>query len=320
MKTALITGITGQDGSYLAEFLLEKEYQVIGMLRYHSQAMASANLGQIKDKIHFVYGDMLDQINLSTILEHFRPDEIYNLAAPSYGPLSWDMPEYAVNVIGLGTIRLLEAMVEKCPQARFYQASSSEMFGLTNIVPQNEKTPLRPRYPYAFAKTMAHHAVSSYRQERNMYAVSGIAYNHESPRRPEWFVTRKITKTAAWIKAELMDKIQLGNLDVQRDWGYAGDYVKAMWLSLQQNEPDDYVIATGSPHTIRDILIIAFEYLDLDWQDYYEIDLQYMRSSEPHILVGDSSKIRDLGWQPEVGFKEMIEIMVEADAQEIGIK
>jgi GDPmannose 4,6-dehydratase len=312
-KSALIIGISGQDGSYLAEYLLAKGYNVFGLLRYHSGGQVPANIKGIEDKIKLVYGDVLDPINLATILEHFKPEEIYNLAGPSYGPLSWDMPTCALDVIGLGPVRIMEAIIEKCPKARFYQASSSEMFGLPDHSPQTEKTPLRPTYPYAIGKTMAHHAVGAYRKERGLYAVSGISYNHESPRRPEWFVTRKITRAAARISKGLQDKISLGNITVERDWHYAGDCVRAMWLALQQDSPTDYIISSGEARTIENILEIAFVYVGLDWRDYYEVDPRFVRAGEPHKLVGVNSKIRSLGWGPKVNFRNMIEIMVQAD-------
>jgi len=317
---ALITGITGQDGSYLAELLLSKGYEVFGIIRRSS----SFNTGRIdpiyKDPhvpdahLHLVYGDLNDASSLNRILRTIRPDEIYNLGAQSHVRVSFDIPEYTAEVTGVGTVRLLEAIRESGLRPKFYQASSSEMFGKVREIPQRETTPFYPRSPYGAAKVYAYWITVNYREAYNLFAVNGILFNHESPRRGETFVSRKITKAAAMIKLGLKDELYLGNLDAKRDWGFAGDYVQAMWLMLQQREPDDYVIATGETHTVRELLDLAFGYLGLDWQKYVKIDPRYYRPTEVDLLVGDASRAkRILDWEPKVSFKELITMMVESD-------
>lgn len=321
-RKALITGITGQDGSFLAELLLAKDYEVYGIVRRSS----SFNRGRI-DHLHqvsetsglrLVYGDMNDSSSLNKTLRTVKPDEIYNLAAQSHVQVSFDIPEYTGEVTALGTLRLLEAIRESGISPRFYQASSSEIFGNTTEIPQRETTPFRPRSPYAISKLFAYWTTVNYRESYNIFAVNGILFNHESERRGENFVSRKITKSAARIKLGLQDKLLLGNLDARRDWGYAKDYVEAMWLMLQQDEPDDYVIATGESHSVRDLLDVCFTHLGLDWHDYVEINPHYFRPSEVDHLMGDSSKAaRELGWRPKVSFAELIRLMVEADLADI---
>jgi GDPmannose 4,6-dehydratase len=319
MKKALITGITGQDGSYLAELLLEKGYQVWGVIRRSS----SFHTGRIdhlyKDphenpQLRLVYGDLTDGGNLSTIVNDIKPDEIYNLGAQSHVRVSFDQPIYTVNVDALGTLRLLEAVRKMKNQPRFYQASSSEMYGKVVETPQTEKTPFYPRSPYGCAKVYSFWQTVNYREAYGLFACNGILFNHESPRRGETFVTRKITRAATRIKLGLQDKVYLGNLDAKRDWGFAGDYVESMWLMVQQAEPEDFVIATGQTHSVREFLDEVFGYLDLDWQKYVEIDPRYFRPTEVDILQGDSSKARKvLKWEPKVTFKELARLMVDAD-------
>jgi len=319
MKRALITGITGQDGSYLAEFLLQKGYQVWGIVRRSS----SFHTGRIdhlyKDpheqpQLRLVYGDLTDGNNLYSIISEIEPDEVYNLGAQSHVRVSFDMPIYTVNTDALGTLRLLEAIRKSKKKPRFYQASSSEMFGKAAEVPQNEKTPFHPRSPYACAKVYSFWQTVNYREAYRLFACNGILFNHESPRRGETFVTRKITRAATRIKLGLQDKLYLGNLDARRDWGFAGDYVEAMWLMLQQDEPDDYVIATGQSHTVREFVEAVFGYLDLDWRQYVQIDPHYFRPSEVDVLEGDASKARKvLGWEPRVKFDELVRMMTDAD-------
>jgi len=321
MKTALITGITGQDGSYLAEFLLAKGYTVYGIIRRSS----SFNTGRInhiyKDphephaEMRLVYGDLNDGSSLNRIIRTTQPDEIYHLGAQSHVRVSFDVPEYTGEITGLGTVRLLEAIRETGVRTRFYQASSSEMFG--NMPgPLNEQTPFQPRSPYAAAKVYAYWITVNYREGYNLFACNGILFNHESPRRGETFVSRKITKAAARIKLGRQDKLFLGNLEAKRDWGYARDYVEAMWMMLQQERPDDYVIATGETHSVRDFLDEAFGYLDLDWNKYVEIDPRYFRPTEVDLLLGDASKAKKLlGWKPKVRFKELVKLMVDADLE-----
>jgi GDPmannose 4,6-dehydratase len=322
-KKALITGITGQDGSFLAEFLIAHDYEVYGIMRRSS----SFNTGRI-DHIHdpselegnlrLIYGDMHDASSLNRILRTVRPDEIYNLAAQSHVRVSFEVPEYTSDVTALGALRLLEAIRESGIETRFYQASSSEIFGNTTEVPQSETTPFRPCSPYAIAKLFAYWSTVNYRESYDMFAVNGILFNHESERRGENFVSRKITKSAARIKLGLQDKLFLGNLDARRDWGYAKDYVEAMWLMLQQDHPDDYVIATGESHSVRDLLDVCFGYLNLDWHDHVEIDPKYFRPSEVEHLRGDSSKAaKQLGWRPKVSFTELIRLMVDADLADL---
>ncbi|MBI5198066.1 MAG: GDP-mannose 4,6-dehydratase [Nitrospirae bacterium] len=322
MKKALITGITGQDGSYLAELLLAKGYEVYGIIRRAS----SFNTGRIDHlyedphephpRFHLVYGDLNDASSLNKVLRTIRPDEIYNLGAQSHVRVSFDIPEYTAEVTGVGTIRLLEAIRETGLQPKFYQASSSEMFGKVQEIPQKETTPFYPRSPYGAAKVYAYWMTVNYREAYNIFACNGILFNHESPRRGETFVSRKITKAAARIKLGLQDELYLGNLDAKRDWGYAGDYVEAMWLMLQQEEPDDYVIATGETHSVRELLDLAFGHLDLDWHKYVKIDPRYYRPTEVDLLIGDGSKAkRKLGWEPKVPFNELTVMMVEADLE-----
>src|ERR1041385_365120 len=316
------TGITGQDGSFLSELLLEKDYDVYGLVRRSS----SFNRGRI-DHLHqpaetsglrLIYGDMNDSSSLNKTLRVVKPDEIYNLAAQSQVRVSFDIPEYTAEVTALGTLRLLEAIRQSGLSPRFYQASSSEIFGNTTEFPQRETTPFRPCSPYAISKLFAHWTTVNYRESYNMFAVNGILFNHESERRGENFVSRKITRSAARIKLGRQDKLVLGNLDARRDWGYAGDYVQAMWLMLQQDKPDDYVIATGESHSVRDLLDVCFGYLNLDWHDYVEISPLYFRPAEVNHLMGDASKAsRELGWRPTVSFEELIKIMVDADLADL---
>jgi GDPmannose 4,6-dehydratase len=317
-RKALITGITGQDGSYLAEFLLEKGYEVIGMVR-RSSTVNFDRIRHIQDRLILVQGDLLDQASLIDILAEHRPDEVYNLAAQSFVPTSWKQPVLTGEFTALGVTRLLDAIrVVYGPgrTVRFYQASSSEMFGKVREVPQNERTPFYPRSPYGVAKVYGHWITVNYRESYNMFACSGILFNHESPRRGLEFVTRKVSHGVAKIKLGLADKLVLGNLDAQRDWGYAGDYVKAMWLMLQQDEPDDYVIATGETHSVRELCEVAFAHVGLDWRDFVVVDPALMRPAEVDQLVGDASKARRvLGWAPTVSFEELVRMMVDADLQ-----
>ncbi len=319
MKKALITGITGQDGSYLTELLLKKGYEVNGIIRRSS----SFNTGRIdhlyqdphqnpRMKLH--YGDLGDSTSIEKIIDQIQPDEIYNLGAQSHVRVSFDLPEYTADIAALGTLRLLEAMRHSGLKCRFYQASSSEMFGNSSEIPQRETTPFSPRSPYAAAKVFAHEITVNYRESYGIFACCGILFNHESPRRGETFVTRKITRGATRIKLGLQDRLYLGNLDAKRDWGYAGDYVEAMWLMLQQDEPDDYVIASGETHSVSEFLSATFSCLDLDWQEYVTIDPAYFRPTEVDVLLGDSSKARRLlGWVPRVCFLDLAHMMVEAD-------
>jgi GDPmannose 4,6-dehydratase len=312
-KKAFITGITGQDGSYLAEFLLEQGYEVIGMVRRSSMP----NLGRISpilDRITLVNGDLLDQVSLIHILREHQPDEVYNLAAQSFVPTSWDQPVLTAEFTAVGVTRVLDAMRIAVPQARFYQASSSEMFGKVQEVPQKESTPFYPRSPYGVAKVYGHWITVNYRESYDLFAVSGILFNHESPRRGLEFVTRKVSYNAARIKLGLDDRLPMGSLDSLRDWGYAGDYVRAMWLMLQQDAPEDYVIATGEQHSVRELLDYAFSYLGLNYQDYVEIDPRFLRPADVFELVGDASKARaKLGWEPTVNFQQLVEMMVDHD-------
>jgi GDPmannose 4,6-dehydratase len=319
MKKALITGITGQDGSYLAELLLEKGYEVWGLMRRSS----SFHTGRIdhlyKDpheepRLRLLYGDLTDGSNLSQIMNEIKPDEVYNLGAQSHVRVSFDMPIYTVNTDALGTLRLLEAVRSAKRPPKFYQASSSEMYGKATETPQTEKTPFYPRSPYGCAKVYSFWQTLNYREAYDLFACNGILFNHESPRRGETFVTRKITRGASRIKLGLQDKLYLGNLDAKRDWGYAGDYVEAMWLMLQQDKPDDYVVATGESHSVREFVEEVFGCLDLDWQQYVEIDRRYFRPTEVDHLEGDASKAkRLLGWEPRVSFGELARMMTEAD-------
>ncbi len=319
MKKALITGITGQDGSYLAELLLEKGYQLWGIMRRSS----SFHTGRIdhlyKDpheqpRLRLIYGDLTDGNNLSTIINDIKPDEVYNLGAQSHVRVSFDTPVYTVDTDALGTLRLLEAIRSSKKPAKFYQASSSEMYGKVLEAPQTEETPFYPRSPYGCAKVYSFWQTVNYREAYDLFACNGILFNHESPRRGETFVTRKITRAAARIKLGLQDKLYLGNMDAKRDWGFAGDYVEAMWLMLQQDKPDDYVVATGESHSVREFVAEVFNYLDLDWQKYVEIDPRYFRPSEVDYLEGDASKARKLlKWKPKVTFQELARMMTDAD-------
>jgi GDPmannose 4,6-dehydratase len=314
-RKALITGITGQDGSYLAEFLLEQGYQVVGMVR-RSSTVNFDRVRHIQDKIVLAQGDLLDQMSLVDILREHRPQEVYNLAAQSFVPTSWKQPVLTGEFTALGVTRMLEAIRIVDPEIRFYQASSSEMFGKVQEVPQNERTPFYPRSPYGVAKVYGHWITVNYRESYNLFACSGILFNHESPRRGLEFVTRKVTHGAARIKLGLADCLPLGNLEARRDWGYAGDYVRAMWLMLQQPKPDDYVIATGETHSVRDLCQEAFGYLGLDWEKYVVVDPAYLRPAEVDHLVGDATKAgRVLGWEPTVTFRQLVRMMVDADLQ-----
>ncbi len=327
MKKALITGITGQDGSYLAELLLEKGYEVHGVIRRSSSFNTSRidHLYQdphIKDVELFLhYGDISDSTNLIRLLYNLKPDEVYHLASQTHVRVSFDIPEYTADVTGVSTVRILEAIREAGIPARFYQAGSSEMFGKAQEVPQRETTRFYPRSPYACAKVYAHWMTVSYREGYNLHACNGILFNHESPRRGETFVTRKITRAVARIKAGLQEKLYLGNLDAKRDWGYAKEYVEAMWLILQQDSPDDYVIATGETHSVREFLGEAFDSVGLDWNDHVEVDPRYYRPAEVDTLVGDPSKAkRLLGWEPKTKFKELVQMMVSSDVASVDEK
>jgi len=313
-KTALITGITGQDGSYLAELLLEEGYRVVGMTRRTSTDVHE-RIQHIFDDIEFVSGDLLDQTSMTTIVETVRPDEVYNLAAQSFVPASWSQPVLTGEFTALGVTRVLEAIRATNPKIRFYQASSSEMFGKVQAVPQNESTPFYPRSPYGVAKVYGHWITVNYRESYDMFAVSGILFNHESKRRGKEFVTRKISDGVARIKLGLQKELLLGNLDAQRDWGYAGDYVRAMWMMLQRDHADDFVIATGRTHSVRDFCRIAFESAGLgSYERYVRTDPRFVRPAEVDLLIGDPSKAhRVLGWKPEVSFEQLVEMMVEAD-------
>ncbi|MBI5757544.1 MAG: GDP-mannose 4,6-dehydratase [Planctomycetales bacterium] len=326
MRKALITGITGQDGSYLAEFLLEKGYEVHGVVRrastFNTQRIEHLYRDPHDDDVRFRlhFGDLSEANNLQKILDAVQPDEVYNLAAQSHVRVSFDLPVATADIVGLGALRLLEALREHQQHTgrtvRFYQASSSEMFGKVCEVPQRETTPFYPRSPYAVGKVFAHWATINYREAYGLHASNGILFNHESPRRGETFVTRKITRAIGRIHHGLQDKLYLGNLDSQRDWGFAGDYVQAMWLMLQQDQPDDYVIATGETHSVREFLELAFNHVGLNFQDYVETDPRYLRPTEVDLLLGDPSKAsQKLGWQPQVGFRELVRMMVEADLE-----
>lgn len=319
-KRALITGITGQDGSLLAELLLEKGYDVFGMIRRSSSFNTERIDHLYKDphepdnRLRLFYGDLNDSSSLNTILRNTQPDEIYNLGAQSHVRVSFDVPEYTGEVTGLGTVRILEAIRETGIRPRFYQASSSELFGMARETPQSEKTPFYPRSPYGCAKAYAYHITVNYRESYGLFASNGILFNHESERRGETFVSRKITRAATRIKLGLQSKLYLGNLEARRDWGYARDYVKAMWLMLQADNPGDYVIATGETHSVRDFLDQAFGYLDLDWKPHVEVDPRYYRPAEVDVLLGDYSKAkRELGWEPEVTFPQLVQLMVDHD-------
>ncbi|NIN66418.1 MAG: GDP-mannose 4,6-dehydratase [Anaerolineae bacterium] len=313
MKKALVTGITGQDGSYLAEFLLEKGYQVVGMVRRTSTTNFE-RIKHIQDGLTLVQGDLLDQTSLVDIMKEHQPDEIYNLAAQSFVPTSWKQPVLTGEFTALGVTRMLEAMRMVAPEARFYQASSSEMFGKVREVPQNENTPFYPRSPYGVAKVYGHWITVNYRESYGLFACSGILFNHGSPRRGLEFVERKVSHGAARIKQGLADQLLMGNLDAQRDWGFAGDYVRAMWLMLQQDEPETFVVASGETHSVRRLLEVAFGLLDLDYREYVRVDERFLRPADVDQLVGDSAKARaKLRWEPSVTFEGLVEMMVEAD-------
>ena len=314
---ALITGITGQDGSYLAELLLSKGYEVFGIVR-RSSVKKFDRIEELMDQIELVEGDLTDQSSLDSVVHSVQPDEVYNLAAQSFVPVSWSQPVLTGDVTGLGVMRILEAVRRHRPQAKFLQASSSEMFGKVRETPQTEKTAFYPRSPYGVAKVFGHFITVNYRESYGLFACSAIGFNHESPRRGLEFVTRKVTHQVARIKCGLAKKLFMGNLDAQRDWGFAGDYVRAMWVALQQPEPEDYVLATGETHSVRELLEAAFGAVDLDWQEYVEIDSKLIRPAEVDILCGDASKAREkLGWEPEVGFDELIKMMVAADLEAV---
>lgn len=330
-KRALITGITGQDGSYLSEFLLEQGYEVHGIIR-RTSTFNTDRIDHIyidphneEARLFLHYGDLTDGTTLRRILEEVKPVEIYNLGAQSHVRVSFDSPEYTVDAVGMGTLRLLEAIRDYQQrtgiEVRFYQAGSSEMYGLVQEIPQKETTPFYPRSPYACAKVYAHWQTVNYRESYGLFACNGILFNHESPRRGETFVTRKITRAIARIVADKQKKLYLGNLDSKRDWGYAKDYVKAMWLMLQQEQPDDYVIATGETYSVREFLDVAFNYVNLNWHDYVEFDDRYLRPAEVELLIGDSTKARQkLGWQPSVTFPELVALMVNADLEALGVE
>lgn len=321
-KKALITGITGQDGSYLAELLLSKGYEVHGIIRRASTfntgrleaIYADPHLGKTQLSLH--YGDLSDASALARLIGKVQPDEVYNLAAQSHVRVSFDSPEYTSDITATGTVRLLEAIRETGIKPRFYQASSSEMYGLVQEVPQTEKTPFYPRSPYGCAKVFSYWVTVNYRESYGLHASNGILFNHESPRRGETFVTRKITRAVAHIKAGLQDKLFLGNLDAKRDWGFAKEYVDAMWLILQQEKPDDYVIATNETHSVREFLEVAFAHVNLDWKKHVEIDARYLRPAEVDLLIGDFSKAKlKLGWEPKTKFIDLVKLMVDADVE-----
>ncbi|MEW6411987.1 MAG: GDP-mannose 4,6-dehydratase [Candidatus Zixiibacteriota bacterium] len=314
---ALITGITGQDGSYLAELLLEKGYEVIGMVR-RSSTESFERINHVKDRITLVQADLLDQLSIVNIIEEHRPGEVYNLAAQSFVPTSWNQPVVTGQFDAIGVTRVLEAIKLVDKKIRFYQASSSEMFGKVKEVPQKETTPFHPRSPYGVAKVYGHWITVNYRESYNIHASSGILFNHESPRRGLEFVTRKITDGVARIKLGLADKLALGNLDAKRDWGFAGDYVKAMWLMLQQDEPADYVVATGKTHSVEDFVRLAFAHVDIDYKKYVVTDPRFVRPAEVDLLLGDPSLAKKkLGWQPEVSFEQLIKMMVDSDMKRL---
>jgi len=323
-KTAFITGITGQDGSYLTEFLLGKGYKVYGLIR-RSSSFNTGRIDHLYQDVHdadanlrLVYGDLSDASSLARILKQINPDEIYNLGAQSHVRVSFDIPEYTAEITALGTTRILEAIRDSGIRTKFYQASSSEMFGMVREVPQKETTPFYPRSPYGAAKVYSYWMTVNYREAYQLFACNGILFNHESPRRGETFVTRKITRALARIQHGVQKKLYLGNLDAKRDWGFAGDYVEAMWLMLQAEKPDDYVIATGETHSVREFLEEAFACAGLNWQDYVEIDQRYLRPTEVDLLIGDNEKARRvLGWQPRVAFKDLVRMMVDADMKDV---
>ena len=316
-KTALITGITGQDGSYLAEFLLEQGYEVVGMIR-RSSTVTFGRIEHIQDRLTLVHGDLLDQTSLIDIMREYQPDEIYNLAAQSFVPVSWKQPVLTGEFTALGVTRMLEAMRSIVPEARFYQASSSEMFGKVREVPQSEQTPFYPRSPYGVAKVYGHWITINYRESYDLFACSGILFNHESPRRGLEFVTRKVTHGVAQIKLGMAQDLHLGNLDSRRDWGFAGDYVKAMWLMLQQDRPDDYVVGMGETHSVRELCQVAFDHVGLDWESHVISDPAFYRPAEVDLLVSDPAKAKEkLGWEAKISFEELIQMMVDADLEHL---
>jgi GDPmannose 4,6-dehydratase len=313
LKKALITGVTGQDGSYLAELLLGKGYEVYGMVR-RSSTENFGRIEHIRDKIKFLQADLLDQFSMISAVKEANPDEVYNLAAQSFVPTSWDQPVLTGEFTALGVTRILEAIRHVNRGIKFYQASSSEMFGKVLEVPQKETTPFYPRSPYGVAKAYGHYITVNYRESYNIFGCSGILFNHESPRRGLEFVTRKVTYNAVRIKLGLQDCISLGNLDAKRDWGFAGDYVESMWLMLQQEKPDNYVVATGETHTVQELVKVAFDYLNLDWKKHVKIDPRFIRPAEVELLIGDSTKARtELGWNPRYSFEDLVKMMVDAD-------
>jgi GDPmannose 4,6-dehydratase len=316
-KRALITGVTGQDGSYLAELLLDKGYHVVGVIR-RSSAPNLARIAHLLDRIELKPADLLDQLSLIRLIDEVRPHELYNLAAMSFVPASWDQPLLTGEYNAQGVTRVLESIRQVDPGIRFYQASSSEMYGKVREVPQGELTPFYPRSPYGVSKVYGHYITVNYRESYNLFACSGILFNHESPRRGMEFVTRKVTDGVARIKLGLADSLPMGNLDAQRDWGFAGDYVRAMWLMLQQDQPDDYVVATGVTHSVKELVELAFGHAGLDWQKYVKIDPRFIRPAEVDLLIGDPAKARaTLGWEPEVDFSGLIRMMVDADLKRL---
>ena len=316
-RTAVITGVTGQDGSYLAELLLEKGYEVIGVVRRTSHD-SYERIGHLLDRVHVVAADLLDQHSLTMVIRDAKPDEVYNLAAQSFVPTSWNQPVLTGEFTALGVTRLLEAIRLAHPEARFYQASSSEMFGKAMETPQRESTPFYPRSPYGVAKVYGHWITVNYRESYGMYAVSGILFNHESPRRGLEFVTRKISDAVARIKLGKANELRLGNLDSARDWGFAGDYVEAMWRMMQQSKPDDYVVGTGQKHSVRDFCAAAFSHVGLDWKKYVKIDPRFVRPAEVDVLLADASRARqELGWTPSVRFEQLVHMMVDADLERL---
>lgn len=317
MKKALITGITGQDGSYLAELLLDQGYKVFGMVRRASTENFE-RINHLRDKIKLLQGDLLDELSLMHIMKECRPDEIYNLAAMSFVPTSWSQPMLTGEFTGIGVTRLLEAMRHVCPDAKFYQASSSEMYGKVREVPQTEDTPFYPRSPYGVSKVYGHYITVNYRESYNLFTVSGILFNHESPRRGKEFVTRKVTDAVARIKLGVQKKLKLGNMDSERDWGFAGDYVKAMYMMMQHSEPETFVIATGKTHSVKRLVEVAFEHAGLKWENHVEIDPAFIRPAEVDQLLGDPSKAKKvLGWEPEVSFEQLVQMMVDEDLKRV---
>ena len=317
MRKALITGITGQDGSHLAEFLLSKGYRVYGMVRRTSSENYQ-RLVKIRDQVELLPGDLLDDASIARVVEKVQPDEIYNLAAMSFVPTSWQQPVLTAEFTGVGVTRVLEALQRYCPKARFYQASSSEMFGKVRETPQRESTPFHPRSPYGVAKVYGHFITVNFRESYGIYACSGILFNHEGPRRGLEFVTRKISHGVARIKLGLANELRLGNLQAKRDWGYAGDYVRAMWLMMQQDQPDDYVVGMGETHSIEEFVKLAFNRVGLDWHKYVIVDPQFYRPAEVDLLLADPTKARQvLGWEPEVDFQQLVHMMVDADLAEL---